>query len=155
MPKNSTFDYLDLHRNKFYPIAFRFVRFKLSKDSYECIITNLDKELFPVEKIKELYHLRWGIETSFRELKYAVGFVNFHAKKVTYITQEIFARMIMYNFCELITINVIISKKNTKHTYQVNYTMAIHICRYFLKILDDIEPQKLKHSYKNISYLLD
>ncbi|RHQ11110.1 hypothetical protein DW981_10495 [Clostridium sp. AM49-4BH] len=23
--------------------------------------------------MKEIYHLRWGIETSFRELKYAIG----------------------------------------------------------------------------------
>ena len=27
----------------------------------------------PVEEIKELYNKRWGIETSFRELKYAVA----------------------------------------------------------------------------------
>lgn len=48
--------------------------------------------------------------------------------------------MIMYNFCELITTNVIITQKDTKHLYQVNYTMAIHICRYFFKILKDKKP---------------
>lgn len=44
------------------------MRFKISEDSYETNITNLDTEEFPSEKIKELYHLRWDIETSFREL---------------------------------------------------------------------------------------
>ena len=61
MPQNSTFDYLDKHINMFYPITFRVVRFKISDDAYETIITNLDSERFPPEKIKELYHLRWGI----------------------------------------------------------------------------------------------
>lgn len=140
---SSTFDYLDLAQNKFYPICFRIVRFRISEDAYECIITNLDKEQFPSEKIKELYHLRWGIETSFRELKYAIGLNNFHAKKVAYITQEIFARIIMYNYCELITTHVVINQKATKHTYQVNYTMAIHICRYFLKAVN-IKPPNVE-----------
>ena len=37
------------------------------------ITTNLPKEDFPVEEIKKVYAMRWGIETSFRELKYAIG----------------------------------------------------------------------------------
>ena len=28
---------------------------------YEIIITNLDRNIFDVKKIKEIYHLRWGI----------------------------------------------------------------------------------------------
>lgn len=113
LPQNSTFDYLDLHINMFYPITFRVVRFKISDDAYETIITNLDSEKFPPEKIKELYNLRWGIETSFRELKYAIGLISFHSKKVEHITQEIFARLVMYNFCELITMHVVIQQKET------------------------------------------
>lgn len=144
IPKKSTFDYLDLHKNIVYPMRFRVVRFKLSENSYECIITNLDKEEFSAEQIKELYHLRWGIETSFRELKYAIGLTNFHAKKVAFITQEILARMIMYNFCELITTSVVLSQKDTKYNYQVNYTMAIHICRYFLKNKDKQKPPNME-----------
>ena len=61
VPINSTFDYLDLHTNMFYPITFRVVRFKISDGAYETIITNLDSERFSSEKIKKLYHLRWGI----------------------------------------------------------------------------------------------
>ena len=40
-PNHSTFDYLDLHKNKFYPMWFRVVRFKIADDTYETIITNL------------------------------------------------------------------------------------------------------------------
>lgn len=140
LPQNSTFDYLDKHKNMFYPMTFRVVRFKITEDSYETIITNLDSKEFLPKKIKELYHLRWGIETSFRELKYAIGLISFHSKKVENITQEIFAKLVMYNFCELITMHVVIQQKKTKHSYQVNFTRAIHICRYYFKCQSDISP---------------
>ena len=46
-----------------YPIAFRVVRFPISEDKYESIITNLPRENFPTETIKRLYAMRWGIIT--------------------------------------------------------------------------------------------
>ena len=58
-------------------------------------------------------------------------------KKVEFV-QEIYARLILYNYCELITMHVIIQQKSSKHVYQMNYTIAIHICRYFLR--NDISP---------------
>ena len=103
LPTNVKFDFFDLKSPDIYLISFRVVRFKISNDSYETVITNLDEEEFGIDMIKELYHMRWGIETSFRELKYAIGLVNFHSKKVEYIEQEVFARLTMYNFCEIIT----------------------------------------------------
>ena len=138
LPKASSFDYLDLHDRMFYELAFRVVRFAITEDSYECIITNLPENEFPAEEIKKIYAMRWGIETSFRELKYAVGLSCFHSKKVEYIMQEIYARLILYNYCEIITMHVIVQQKDTKHVYQMNYTIAIHICRYFLR--NDISP---------------
>lgn len=138
LPKTSPFDYLDSHDRKFYTLNFRVVRFAVSEDSYESIITNLPLEEFPAEEIKKIYKMRWGIETSFRELKYAIGLSCFHSKKVEYIMQEIYARLILYNYCEIITMHVVIHQKDTKHIYQMNYTIAIHICRYFLR--NDISP---------------
>ena len=118
-----------------YKLKFSIVRFKISDDTYETIITSLDRDTFPPEKIKELYHLRWGIETSFRELKYAICVINFHAKREDFIQQEIFAMLTMYNFCERITLSVIVKQSDdNKHTYQVNFTMAIHICRDFFSL---------------------
>ena len=115
MPKRSNFDYLEFKSHNFYPISFRVVRFKISDNAYETIITNLDANEFSIDKIKELYHMRWGIETSFRELKYTIGLINFHSKKVEYIVQEVFAKLTMYNFCEIITLNVVITYKQRKH----------------------------------------
>ena len=56
--------------------------------------------------------------------------------------QEIYARLILYNYCEIITIHVMIHQKDTKHIYQMNYTIAIHVCRYFLR--NDISPPNVE-----------
>lgn len=144
MPTCQTFDFLPVGSKDTYPVSFRVVRFLISENTYETIITNLDATEFSPAMIKEIYHMRWGIETSFRELKYAVGLTQFHSKKVEYIKQEIYARLVLYNFCEIITTDVVITnKKKCKHAYQVNFTMAICICKKYLKC-EDISPPNVE-----------
>ena len=146
LPTNVNFDYLPLKSEGFYPFSFRIVRFKISDDTTETLITNMDRDFFPAEELKHLYHLRWGIETSFRHLKYTVGLSQFQSKKVEYIIQEIFARLTMYNFCELITSHVITQKKRRKYAYQTNFTAAVHICRQFLR--GSVSPPKVEDLIK-------
>ena len=126
-------DFLDPVKNPFYTLHFRVLRFPISESTMECIITNLEEEAFPMEEIKKLYGWRWGIERSFRELKYTIGLTNFHSKKVEYIQQEIFARLIIYNFCERIVTGIVIQQNNRKYTYQINFTAAVFICREFFR----------------------
>ena len=129
------FDYLPPKSRKkdpvrFYKLSFRIVRFPISNDTYETIITNLPTDKYPAEEIKRLYSLRWGIETSFRDLKYTMGMLDFHSKKVECIQQEIYAHLIMYNFAEMITSHVVIKKKQSgKYTYKANFSVAAHMCR--------------------------
>ncbi|MBU5445690.1 IS4 family transposase [Paenibacillus sp. MSJ-34] len=140
VPSTSTFDFLDLHDNLFYPISFRVVRFVLPYGTYETVITNLSAVDFPPDEIKSIYNMRWGIETSFRALKYTVGLTSFHAKRQESIIQEIFARMIMYNFAEMITSHVVISQMDKRHQYQVNFTVAVLVCRHFLRSRNNEPP---------------
>lgn len=131
-----TFDYLPQKNRKaepaqFYNLGFRIVRFQISEDTYETVLTNLEEEQYSSQKLKELYASRWGIETSFRDLKYTVGLLNFHTKKAMCIQQEIYAHMIMYNFAEMITSHVVIEKKQRKYTYKANFSTAVHMCRLF------------------------
>lgn len=51
-----------------YQMKIRIVRFQLETGEFETIATSLPRT-FTLEDIRELYHLRWGIETSFRDLK--------------------------------------------------------------------------------------
>ena len=142
LPSNVNFDFLDLYFHQFYKIKIRVVRFPISDNAFECILTNLPPEDFTSEDIKKLYEMRWGIETSFRELKYSIGLTNFHSKKSDYIIQEIWARLILYNFCEAITTQTVLKQSNRKrkYVYQINYTRTIHICRYFLTIRKEAPP---------------
>jgi hypothetical protein len=140
LANHSTFDYLPLGDRAFYEINFRIVSVRLETGKLHYFITNLDSQLFTREKIKTLYRMRWGIETSFRDLKHTLALNSFHSTKTELCRQEILARMIMYNFCEMITCHVIINKKNRKHTYQANFTMAIHICKQLFKTLADEHP---------------
>ena len=48
------------------------VRFQISDDTYETLLTNLNVDEYPLEELKKLYTARWGIETSFRDLKYTI-----------------------------------------------------------------------------------
>ena len=140
MPVNQVFDYHPRKSDKTYELSFRIIRFPIGSNSYEIIITNLDRNIFDVKKIKEIYHLRWGIETSFRELKYAIGLTSFHARKPGFIKQEIYARLLLYNYCELITTHVIKQMKNNDKTKQVNFTIAIYICREYLRNKRNLSP---------------
>lgn len=140
MPVNQVFDYLPRKSDKTYELSFRIIRFPIGSNSYEIIITNLDRNIFDVKKIKEIYHLRWGIETSFRELKYAIGLTGFHARKPDFIKQEIYARLLLYDYCELITTHVIKQMKNNDKTKQVNFTIAIYICREYLRNKRNLSP---------------
>lgn len=144
MPKHQKFDYLPPDDKGTYPMYFRIVRFPITGNQFEVLITNLSEIEFPINKLKELYDMRWGVETSFRELKYAIGLSNFHSKKVAYVTQEIFARLTMYNFCEIITMNVVIQQKDRKHIYQVNFTIAIAICLQYFKWKGNISPPNVE-----------
>ena len=136
IPHSTPFDYLDTKLRKYdvlqyYELNFRIVRFKISDDSYETVLTNLNESEYSPDRLKELYASRWGIETSFRDLKYTIGMLDFHSKKVMCIHQEIYAHLIMYNFAEMITSHVVIEKKQRKYTYKANFTVAAHMCRLF------------------------
>jgi IS4 transposase len=106
---------------------------------------NLSADDFSPNELKSIYNMRWGIETSFRALKYTIGLTNFHAKRRESVIQEIFARMIMYNFAEMMTSHIVISQMDKRHQYQVNFTVAVHVCRHFLRSSDDEPPLTLKH----------
>lgn len=130
----SAFDYIPYGSYNTYELAFRIVRFPIEKSSFECIVTNLPRDEFPPERIKALYYARWKIESSFRQLKYTIGLSNFHACKPQYIEQEIWAKLIAYNITETMINCTVLETQDTKHEYKVNFTMAAHICRVFLRL---------------------
>lgn len=123
-----------------YHMTLRIVRIQLSTGEFETLATSLPRSITTAE-IKELYHARWGIETAFRELKYGIGLEHLHGKSDEFAKQEIFAALIMANFCGRIAQLAVIERKtDNKLLYAVNRKMAIVLCRkYFADMITDDE----------------
>lgn len=116
-----------------YPMHFRIVRFQLDTGEFETIATSLPAE-YSISDIKELYHMRWGIETSFRDLKYTLGLVNLHGKSDDFVEQEIYSALTMFNFTSRICREVTISQpKDGIYAYRVNFKMAVALCREYFR----------------------
>ena len=155
MMPNQTFDYLDLD-NHFYEMKFRVVRIRIdgNKEEYESVITNLDKDEFSKEEIKDLYMRRWNIEVSYRHLKYVTDLNRTHSVKRDFLIQEIWAKLIMFNI-SMIMINYInenkISKEiKRKDEYKVNVSVAVELIRACIKRKGRVPPGLIKQIASNI-----
>lgn len=143
------YDYLPLGSKDIDKFSIRLVKFMLSSGEYEYLVTNLPKDEFSMDDLKEIYRLRWNIETSYKDLKYAAGMIHIHSIKKEYILQEIYAKLTFYNFCTAVwnELNSIAQKSNKKrkHKYKLERTYLFKNCmRYFKGIIKDLEKLVLK-----------
>lgn len=128
----TTFDFID-DQSLDYPMRFRAVCIKITENNYECLVTNLDEEHFSAQDLKKIYGLRWGIESSFRDLKYTIDILHFHSKKQNCILQEIYAHLVLFNFCAMIVNYTPVTQSlDKKYEYKINFVAAVGICRAFL-----------------------
>ena len=158
IPKNKTYDMISFGENRVDTFHLRLLKFPLAGGEYEYIATNLPRRRFPAEVIEEMYRKRWGVETSFRYLKYAQGLVHMHSLKHNFILQEIFAKLTAYNFCAAVNQGMEDSSPaETTYQYVRNISYLIKVCIRFLKgILKGVEelakkkkvPVRPNRSYK-------
>ena len=138
LPYSSDFDYFD--EEGFYEMNLRVVRFKITDDTYECLVTNLARREFYLNELKKMYHMRWDIETAFKVLKYIVGMMSFHSKKRNFIQQEIYAAILLHCLTNIITERIEVEQSDKrKHNYKVNLSTAVTNMRLWLRKLIDTE----------------
>lgn len=113
-------------------ITCRLVAIELDSGEVEVLCTTLlDEQKYTVEAIKELYHLRWGIEEAFKLLKVRMELNNYSGKTVESVKQDFFAKIFMMNMCAIMSFPIeqkirTENDNNTrKHNQQVNKTSAI------------------------------
>ncbi len=145
------FDYIDPDdRSSVYQMAVRCTCIKLGDNSYEYLVSNLPRDLFSAVDLKHLYWKRWAVETSFRSLKYALSLSYLHSVNRDLIIQEVYAKMLLYNFTSLIHAYAQSSKeflemmkehkhKKHKHKYKVSFDDAVPVAKELLK-------QRIKNS---------
>jgi hypothetical protein len=113
--------YIDVEGEK---LKVRFTKVILDTGEEEYLITSLfDKKLFTVSKLKSLYHLRWGVEEQYKDMKYAICGENFIGKKPNSIKQEFFANILTYNLSMMTCkplIDKVSNRKDKKNKYKTN-----------------------------------
>jgi hypothetical protein len=93
----------------------------------------LDPSLFPASELAHLYHLRWDIETFYRDFKHTLQATSWHCHTPTSFHQELLVHMIalclirlaMLEACRLANVSV----------SQLSFARALTETRLFLKFL--------------------
>lgn len=114
-------------------IQLRMVKIKLDEETTECLATNLDPAEFSIDELKNLYSMRWGIETAYEILKSKLQLENFSGTKPILLEQDIYSTIYICNLAQDIIIDVeneLDEKDNSyKHQMAVNQTICIGILK--------------------------
>ena len=111
-------------------IKIRVIAVPLESGETEYLATNIFDENFTVEMFKELYFLRWPIESKYYELKYRINLEEFNGATSLAIRQEFFINLLISNLAALIKnaaddeIDANANPRN-KYRYQANRTFII------------------------------
>ena len=79
------------------PVEVRCVLVDIGGAAPERLVTNLPARDFAPEDLKELYHMRWGVETCFQMLKDRLQLENMTGTKPLLIEQDIYASAYLLN----------------------------------------------------------
>lgn len=117
-----------------FPMKCRAVRLQLDTGEFETLLTNLPRNEFSLSDLKQMYAMRWQIETNIRFWKYAVGVMALHSRTDELILQELYAHLVMFNFCQRVFRGIEIPQKpGNKYRYEIDKTMGIYLCKKFFR----------------------
>lgn len=111
-------------------IPIRIIEVILDDGTAEYLATNIFDESITVDMFRELYFLRWPVESKYYELKEKFLLEEFNGKTKTAVFQEFYINLLLSNLTSLIkgSVDDIIDtkmKNTTKHRYQANRSFII------------------------------
>lgn len=122
-------------------VKIRVIAIPLESSETEYLATNIFDESFTAEMFKDLYFLRWPVESKYYELKYRINLEEFNGATSNAIRQEFFINLLISNLASLIKnaaddeIDANASPGN-RYRYQANRTFIIgRLKRIFPKCL--------------------
>ena len=83
-------------------ISIRVIEVTLDTGEKEYLATNLFDTAITVDMFRELYFLRWPVETKYHELKYRLNIEEFSGATSISIQQEFFINLLLSNLSSLI-----------------------------------------------------
>jgi hypothetical protein len=168
--------------NKHTPVKIRLVKISLDTGETEVLVTDLyDTDSYTQEDLKEVYHLRWGIETCYGYMKEELQSGQFSGIRQICIEQDFAANLFLFNLQSLIEKQtepylVAVSRKR-KYRYKINKnsswaslknrvvnlflhedscTVLIELEKLFGNYLEPIRPgrkyQRIKKRNPNVKY---
>jgi hypothetical protein len=111
-------------------VAVRLVKFTLSNGETALLLTTLlDKEVFPMSWLKEIYGMRWGVETCYDVLKNVLRVEYFSGLTKVAIEQDFYISLFLINMQALLADELQVELKerygHRKWEYKVNLATAI------------------------------
>jgi hypothetical protein len=97
------------------------------------ITSLLDPILFPVAELANLYHMRWDIETFYRDFKHTLKATSWHCKSYTSFHQELLVHMIALCLIRLAMLEA--SHRVNVPVSKLSFARALTETRLFLKLL--------------------
>lgn len=112
------------------PLKVRAIRVELEGSEPEILLTSLmDRDLYPCNIFKELYHLRWTTEENYKIAKCRIEIENFSGKSVESVYQDFHAKVFSMNLAFALTHQAkeVAAKscKKKKHVYRINTVQAL------------------------------
>jgi hypothetical protein len=112
-------------------IQVRLVRVLLDNGEVEVLVTSLlDQKKYPAHEFKELYYLRWGVETFYSTLKGRLTLENFTGTSAEAVKQDFFATIYISGLESMLTeeADEILKQKSANNRYpqQVNKAVAFN-----------------------------
>jgi hypothetical protein len=114
-------------------LTLRSIHFTLEDGSTEYLVTNLMPNQLPASQFSDLYQLRWGIESKYRELKNRLEIESFNCMKPIGIRQEFFAAMFLSNLTAILKQTADCPIQNNalnKHVYQSSRSYILNRIKY-------------------------
>lgn len=100
----------------------RVLKIKLSDDVTEVLVTNIyDEKITPME-FKELYFLRWGVESKYKELKSSIKIEEFSGTKPIAIEKDFYASIYLSMISALIKKDADVAIANDNKDKSLNST---------------------------------
>ena len=122
-------------------LKLRILTVTLENETTEYLLTNIMDKNFTIEDFKELYNLRWGIETNYNTMKNRLNIENYTGKRKITIEQDIYSKFLKYNIVQYYKIyfNLLINRtkrqKGIKQEYKVNQAHLIRKLKKYLPIM--------------------
>jgi hypothetical protein len=84
------------------PIKVRLIKYTIEDKVYVLLTTLLDREKYPENSFKDVYHYRWGHEEMIKVSKVITGVTDLHSKTEWGVKQELYAHFLIIVLLKII-----------------------------------------------------